>query len=146
MYINYHDLFFGYQLGSQKCKSSNVALIILIDMISEALDPGEPIGTLMHRLTPRNNKVNAINLCIHDVPNEMIHANQFRSHDGVIKWKHFPPNCPFAGNRGIPLTKASDAEHWCFLWSAPGINGRVNSREAGDLIRHRSHYDLIVMV
>ena len=23
------------------------------------------------------------------------------------------------GHRGIPLTKASDAELWCFLWSAP---------------------------
>ena len=25
----------------------------------------------------------------------------------------------FTGNRCIPLTKASDAELWCFLWSAP---------------------------
>ena len=23
------------------------------------------------------------------------------------------------GHRWIRLTKASDAEHWCFLWSAP---------------------------
>ena len=26
----------------------------------------------------------------------------------------------FTGHRWIPLTKASDAEVWCFLWSAPG--------------------------
>ena len=31
----------------------------------------------------------------------------------------------------------SDAELWCFLWSAP--------REAGDLRHHRAHYDIIVM-
>ena len=38
-------------------------------------------------------------------------------HVDVIKWKHFPRNWPFV--RGIPHTKASDAELWCFLWSAP---------------------------
>ena len=44
-------------------------------------------------------------------------------HDDVIKWKHFPRYWPFVrgihGSRGIPRTKASDAELWCFLWSAP---------------------------
>ena len=25
----------------------------------------------------------------------------------------------FTGHRRIPLTKASDAERWCFLWSPP---------------------------
>ena len=46
------------------------------------------------------------------------------SADGeVIKWKHF--SCYWAFVRGftgplwIPLTKASDAELWCFLSSAP---------------------------
>ena len=51
----------------------------------------------------------------------------------------------FIGHRWIPRTKASDAELWCFLWSAPWINGWVNNREAGDLRRHRHHYDVIVM-
>ena len=46
----------------------------------------------------------------------------FREHDDVIKWKHFPRYWPFV--RGIhrstvnSRTKASDAELWCFLWSA----------------------------
>ena len=44
-------------------------------------------------------------------------------HDDVIKWKHFRVTVPlcgeFTGHRWIPLTKASDAELWCFLWSAP---------------------------
>ena len=71
------------------------------------------------------------------------------THDDVIKWKHFPRHWPlcgeFTGHRWIPLTKASDAELWCFLWSAPLINGWVNNRETGDLRRHGAHYDVIVM-
>ena len=51
----------------------------------------------------------------------------------------------FTGHRWIPLTKASDRELWCFLWSAPWINGWVNNGEAGDLRRHRAHYDVFVM-
>ena len=51
----------------------------------------------------------------------------------------------FTGHRWIPLTKASDAELRCFLWSAPWINGWVNNLEAGNLRRHRTHYDVIVM-
>ena len=43
----------------------------------------------------------------------------------------------FTDHRRVPLTKASDAELWCFPWSAPWINDRVNNREAGDLKCHR---------
>ena len=52
----------------------------------------------------------------------------------------------FTGHRWITHTKASDAELWCFLWSAPRINVWVNNCEAGDLRRHRAHYDVIVMI
>ena len=51
----------------------------------------------------------------------------------------------FTGHRWIPHSKASDAELWCFLWSTPWINGWINNREAGDLIRHRAHYDVTLM-
>ena len=51
----------------------------------------------------------------------------------------------FTGHLWIPRTKASDVELWCFLWSAPWINGWVNSREAGDLRHHGAHHDVIVM-
>ena len=47
----------------------------------------------------------------------------------------------FTSHRWIPPKKASEAELWCFLWSAPWIN----HREAGDLLRHRAPYDVIVM-
>ena len=52
----------------------------------------------------------------------------------------------FAGTRWIPLTKASDVELWCFLWSAPWINGWLNNCMAGDLRRHRAHYDVSVIM
>ena len=55
------------------------------------------------------------------------------------------PSCgKFTCLRWIPLTKACDEELWCFLWSAPWINGWVNNREAGDLRRHRAHYDIVI--
>ena len=54
-------------------------------------------------------------------------------HDDVIKWKIFRVTGPlcgeFTGDRWIPLTKASDADLWCFLWSSPWINGWVNNRK-----------------
>ena len=71
-------------------------------------------------------------------------------HDDVIIWKELPHYWPFVrgitGHRWIPLTKASGAELWCFLWSAPWINGCVNNRDVGNLRRHRAHYDVIVMM
>ena len=60
-------------------------------------------------------------------------------HDDVIKWKHFPPvpvNSPHKGQwRGALL----------FSLICVWINGWVNNREAGDLRRHRGHYDVNVM-
>ena len=43
---------------------------------------------------------------------------------------------------GIPLTKASGAELWCFLWSAPDQTFEIGG---GDLRRHGAHCDVIVM-
>ena len=71
------------------------------------------------------------------------------AHDDVIKWKYFLHYWPFVrgftGHRWIPRTKTRDAELWCFFRSVPWIDGWVNSHEAGDLRRHRAHYDVIVM-
>ena len=59
-------------------------------------------------------------------------------HDDVIKWKHFPRYRPFVhkgqwrGSLMLSLTCA---------W----INDWVNNHKAGDLRRHRCHYDVIVM-
>ena len=72
----------------------------------------------------------------------------YNQHDDIIKWKHVPRYKAFVRgiHRSIPLTKASDAELWCFLWSATWIKGWVTHREADALRRHRAHYDVIVMV
>ena len=50
-----------------------------------------------------------------------------------------------SGHRWIPLTKASVAGLWCFLWSAPDKQLSKQSR-TNDLRRHRVHYDTIVML
>ena len=52
----------------------------------------------------------------------------------------------FTGPRWIPRTKASDAEIWYFLWSAPEWTIEINNREASDLRRHRDHYDVTIMI
>ena len=62
----------------------------------------------------------------------------------VIKWKHL---CPFVrgiptGHRWIPLTKDSDTELGCFVWSAPG---QMVEQKVGKLERHRAHYDVTAM-
>ena len=44
--------------------------------------------------------------------------------------------------RRNPLSKASDAELWCFLWSAPE---QTVNRNAGDLRCHCAHYDVTAM-
>ena len=50
-------------------------------------------------------------------------SNRDAFHDDVIKWKPFPCSGPLwgesTGHRWIPLIKASDAELWCLILSAP---------------------------
>ena len=71
------------------------------------------------------------------------------NHDDVIKWKHFPRYWPFV--RGIhrsPVTSPHKGQ-WrgtlMFSLICACINGWINNRKAGDLKRHRAHYDVIVM-
>ena len=71
------------------------------------------------------------------------------SHDGVIKWKHFPRYWPFV--RGIHRSPVNSPHkgQWrgalmfsfIYIW----VNGWVNNRKAGDLRRYRAHYDVSVM-
>ena len=70
-------------------------------------------------------------------------------HGDVIKWKKIRVTSLLwgksIGDRWIPLTKASDAELWCFLRSAPERKGWANNRDVGGLRRHCAHYDVTVM-
>ena len=70
-------------------------------------------------------------------------------HDDVIKWKHFPRCWPFV--RGIHRSpvKSPLKGQWRgalnFSLICVRINGWVNNRKAGDLRRHRAHYDVTLM-
>ena len=71
-----------------------------------------------------------------------------QDHDDVIKWWHFPSQLPFA--RGIHQSPVNYPHkgQWCWalmfslicVWTNSWINN-----EAGDLGRHRAHYDVTVM-
>ena len=70
-------------------------------------------------------------------------------HDDIIKWKHFPRYWLFV--RGIHRSSVNSphkvqwrgALMFSLIWA--WTNGRINNCEAGDLIRHCSHYDATVM-
>ena len=70
-------------------------------------------------------------------------------HDDVIKWKHFPRYWPFM--RGIHRSPVNSPHkgQWrgvlMFSLICAWMNGWVNNREAGDLRRHRAHYNATVM-
>ena len=71
-------------------------------------------------------------------------------HDDVIKWKHFPRYWPFV--RGIHRSPVNFPHKglWrgalMFSLICTWVNGWVNNRGAGDLRRHRAHYDVTVML
>ena len=70
-------------------------------------------------------------------------------HDDVIKWKHFRCYWPFcAGNSQVPgefPTQSQWRRALIISLICASINNWVNNGEAGDLRRHRAHYDVRVM-
>ena len=78
---------------------------------------------------------------------KMSSAKPRASHDDIIKWKHFPCYCPFV--RGIHRSQVISPHkgQWSgalmFSLICAWTNGSVNNRNAGDLRRHRAHYDVI---
>ena len=70
-------------------------------------------------------------------------------HDDVIKWKHFSRYWPFM--RGIHRSPVNSPHkgQWrgalMFSLICAWINSWVNNREAGDLRRYRTHYDVSVV-
>ena len=73
------------------------------------------------------------------------------THDDVMKWKHFARYWPFV--RGIHRSPVK-SPHKCELMTRDFDvffdlrlnNGWVNNRKAGDLRRHRTHYDVTVIL
>ena len=70
--------------------------------------------------------------------------SDFIGHDDVIKWKHFARYFVWRIHRKIP-NKGQRRGALLFSLTIAWINGWVNNRGAGDLRRHRAHYDVIVM-
>ena len=76
-------------------------------------------------------------------------AHTPHSHDDVIKWKYSSRYWPFV--RGIHRSPVNSQHkgQWrgalVFSLICAWINGWVNNREAGDIRRYRTHYDVIVM-
>ena len=72
-----------------------------------------------------------------------------KGHDDVIKWKHTPLHWPFV--RGIhrwPVNSPHKGQwRWALIFSliCACINGWRKNGVAGDLMRHRAHYDVIAM-
>ena len=79
-----------------------------------------------------------------------LHQAKSLYNDDVMKWKHFPRYWPFVrGNHRPPV----DSPHKCqwrgalvFSLICAWTNGWGNNRDAGDLRRHRAHYEAIVML
>ena len=73
-----------------------------------------------------------------------------KSHDDVIKWKHFPRYCPFV--RGIHRSPVNSQHkgQWrgalMFSLICAWINRWVNNGEVGELRRYSAHYDVMVMI
>ena len=86
-----------------------------------------------------------------DTPETCLRGWNFKriTHDDVIKWKHFPRYWPFVWGIYRSPVNSPHKGQWCgalvFSLICASINAWVNNREAGDLRRHRAHYDVIVM-
>ena len=67
----------------------------------------------------------------------------------VIKWKHFQRYWPFVREIHRSAVNSPHKGQWrgALMYSliCVWINGWVNNRKAGQLRRHRAHYDVIVM-
>ena len=78
----------------------------------------------------------------------MCHGTDSVHHD-VIKWKHFPRYWPFVRVIHRWPVNSSHKGQWhgssMFSLICAWIIGWVNNCEAGELRRHRAHYDVIVM-
>ena len=90
-------------------------------------------------------EINVVDDSRRDIIVILIHG----THDDVIKWKHFPRNWPFVREIHRSPMNSPHKGQWrrplTFPLICVGIKGWVNNRKVGDLRRHCTHYDVIVM-
>ena len=72
------------------------------------------------------------------------------SHDDVIKWNQLPRYWPFVWGVYRSPVNSPHKGHWpgalMFSLICAWINGWVNTRQVGDLRRHRAHYMYILKI
>ena len=84
--------------------------------------------------------------CCWTICENITKSNDACRHNDVIKWKHFLRHWPFV--RGIHWSPVNSPQkdQWrgalMFSLICAWIDGWVNNREAGDVIRSRAHYDV----
>ena len=78
-----------------------------------------------------------------------VHTLGRHFHDDVIKWKHFPRYWSFVWEIHRSPVNSPHKGQWrealMFSLICAWINAWVNNGEAGDLIRHQAHYNVVVM-
>ena len=71
-------------------------------------------------------------------------------HDDVIQWKNFPRYWPFVQGIHRSPVNSSYKGQWCgalmFSLISAWVNSWVSNGQAGDLRRHRAHYDVIIIM
>ena len=83
----------------------------------------------------------------------LLHSGKFQPPYNIMTSSNgniFRVNCLLWGEstgkrRWIPVTKTSEAELGCFLWSALEHTAEANTPDAGDLRCHGAGYDVTVM-
>ena len=90
------------------------------------------------------------------IPDGLVHvlhyvplSPDYLPHDDVMQWNHFPCYWPFVrGIHRLPMV-STHKDQWrgalMFSLICAGTNDWANNRNAGDLRRHRVHYDVSVM-
>ena len=93
-----------------------------------------------HKATLQTNCNHSVDMLTHPITNV---------NDDVIKWKHFPRYWSFVwGIHRSPVNSPHKSQWRGALMVSlicAWINGWANNRKAGDLRRHRAHYDVTVM-
>ena len=95
----------------------------------------------------------ATSICIGQFQTLLVVSQEFSlnhtHHDGGIKWKHFPRYWPSVwGIHRSPVNSAHKGQWRGALMLSlicARTTGWLNNKDAGDLRRHRAHYDVIVM-
>ena len=84
------------------------------------------------------------------IPAHVRCRNSHDAHDDVIKWKPFSRYWPFVWGIHRSPVNSPHKGPWrgalMFSFICTWINNWIINREAGDLRRHRAHYDVIVML